>query len=591
MKTNLHIIWAFMLLCLLPACQKQQPALAIEGNTSYTLESARVELPVRLNRSDWEYACEASWIEFKGREGNKASFVVTENTTVTERSAAITFTAGGTSATVSVTQAGKQQDPFIIFTVTGNDAVPTDGATLSAEISSYPETWEAEVTAGADFITLSPAGNTLSITVASNPDDKVREGRIRLYTPSKAAYLSYNDIPVRQQLREITYDLTDLSEGGTSNSYLISHKGPYCFNATIRGNGKTVTGLAAPAALSPAGAKLVWQSARGMISSVSLQEGKIRFTAERINGNAVIAATDAAGNVIWSWHIWYPAEEPTVLRADSGDQVMSMNLGAMKSTPSGVDALGLLYQWGRKDPFPGSPVANKGSVITQNTPVYDMDGKTVKIGSTSMYSLSDNTLAYSIAHPEVCISNNQQYATSRDWLKPAESNDALWGNPDGNAKTGSNYNKTGSKTYYDPCPAGWRVPPLRTFHSFTPTGGYHWVFEEFNVADINGSGAIDLGDWSDGWYIYLDKAAGVYSYFPAATRYDGQYAMLMGSMVGLWGNYWFNTPGEAGDTLVPYGARAVSFSIKDYNGTDLVTMSAMSTGSRADAYSVRCIKE
>ena len=114
---------------------------------------------------------------------------------------------------------------------------------------------------------------------------------------------------------------------------------------------------------------------------------------------------------------------------------------------------------------------------------------------------------------------------------------------------------------------------------------------EFNVVDVNGDGEITLDDWSDGWLIYLDKENGVSSYFPATTRYDGQYAMLMGSMVGLWGNYWYNTPGEGGDTFVPSGARAVSFSIKDYNGTDLVTMSALSTGSRADAYAVRCIKE
>ena len=161
----------------------------------------------------------------------------------------------------------------------------------------------------------------------------------------------------------------------------------------------------------------------------------------------------------------------------------------------------------------------------------------------------------------------------------------------GNTRKNGVYTETGSKTYYDPCPAGWRVPALRTFQGFTPTGGYTWTMNDFNVVDVDNDGEITLGDWSDGWQIYLDKKNNVSSYFPATTRYDGQYAMLMGSMVGLWGNYWYNTPGENTDTLVPYGARAVSFSIKDYNGTELVTMSALSTGSRADAYAVRCIKE
>ena len=35
----------------------------------------------------------------------------------------------------------------------------------------------------------------------------------------------------------------------------------------------------------------------------------------------------------------------------------------------------------------------------------------------------------------------------------------------------------------------------------------------------------------------------------------------------------------------------MSFGIKDYSGGWSVTLSAISSGSRADAYAVRCIKE
>lgn len=596
MKTNLHI-FRFLLLILIAAaaCDKdKKPSISIDGKTAYSLESGSVRLNIKLmtGSADWTCAPGADWISLLSREAAQATLLVAENPGFEAREATVTFRAGEASAQVAVTQAGKARTPFVEVSITGNSDVDASGATLEATVTSWPETWESEITSGSEILTTVREGQTLTITVSPNTEDKPRSGRIRIWAPSKAAGLAYADIAISQKPLEIIYEETDLSETATSNCYLISHKGPYTFNAKVRGNGKTVTGLNAPTPLSPAGAKLVWQSAKGMISTVSYADGAIHFTAERINGNAVIAATDASGNIIWSWHIWYPTVEPAELSASTGDKVMTMNLGAMTSESGTIGSYGLLYQWGRKDPFPGSPVMHGGSIYTQNVPVYDINGNAVKIQASDMYSTKVNTLAYSIAHPETCLSNNYQYATSHDWLTPSESNDALWGNPGGNTRNSSGtYTQTGSKTFYDPCPAGWRVPALRTFQGFTPTGGYSWTMSEFNVVDVNGDGEIDLNDWDDGWQIYLDKANNVFSYFPATTRYDGQYAMLMGSMVGLWGNYWYNTPGEGGDTFVPYGARAVSFSIKDYNGTDLVTMSALSTGSRADAYAVRCIKE
>ena len=106
--------------------------------------------------------------------------------------------------------------------------------------------------------------------------------------------------------------------------------------------------------------------------------------------------------------------------------------------------------------------------------------------------------------------------------------------------------------------------------------------------DYNEDGKYTLADYVGGWWMWLDKKSGVKSYFPAATRYDGGYAMLMGSMVGLWGNYWTNA---ASDEALTGGAAAFAFSLKDYNLEYQITVSPVSNGSRADAYSVRCIKE
>ena len=76
-----------------------------------------------------------------------------------------------------------------------------------------------------------------------------------------------------------------------------------------------------------------------------------------------------------------------------------MNLGAMKSTPyfegrydAAVSTYGLLYQWGRKDPFPASPT-DYGDTQTVGAPLYDIEGKKVAITNSSWTDLNSNTLS------------------------------------------------------------------------------------------------------------------------------------------------------------------------------------------------------
>ena len=102
------------------------------------------------------------------------------------------------------------------------------------------------------------------------------------------------------------------------------------------------------------------------------------------------------------------------------------------------------------------------------------------------------------------------------------------------------------------------------------------------------TGKFTLADWTNGWHLILNKVSGDVSYFPATTRYDGQYALLMGSMVGLWGNYWYNATSEEEGGL----AYALSFNIKEYGSPNYsIMISPLSSGSRADAFAIRCIKE
>ncbi len=94
-------------------------------------------------------------------------------------------------------------------------------------------------------------------------------------------------------------------------------------------------------------------------------------------GNALVAAYDdeaCEGNILWSWHIWVTDIEPESTAIEyytyswdstngidasnsiPGRLVMNCNLGALAYKPAeeGVedfDTYGMLYQWGRKDPF------------------------------------------------------------------------------------------------------------------------------------------------------------------------------------------------------------------------------------------------
>lgn len=378
----------------------------------------------------------------------------------------------------------------------------------------------------------------------------------------------------------------NLSKDGTSNCYLITKKGDYSFDATVRGNGAATEGLDAPEKLSPASAALVWETSKGMITNVAFKDGKITFKAASQSGNALIAACSEDKTIIWSWHIWFPEEAIATSTSKTGYEVMNMNLGAMTSsfgsTPD-VRPYGLLYQWGRKDPFPSSPTLT-GNINTVGSPVYGPEGKEVKISYSPRNSVESNTLAYSIANPTKCFSNNAQYVSCRDWLKASDSNDALWGNPYGWERDSENkYPNKGAKSFYDPCPVGYRVPPADVFRTFAVPGGYSDNLAEFDVDDVDGDGLVTAKDFNYGWSFKMKEGSLL---FPAAARYDGTYAMLYGSKSGLWGAYWGNSSAKS------TAAKGLGFCVLAFRCEPTgVSVSPTAAASRADAYSVRCVKE
>ncbi len=232
---------------------------------------------------------------------------------------------------------------------------------------------------------------------------------------------------------------SDINEDETerANCYMITSGGGYYFDATVKGNGQAgihPTFKDQSATLSPAGAKLVWEEVSGLITGVSYENGKIYFACSGKDGNAVIAATDEAGNVIWSWNIWSTGKIKD-LHLGEWD-FMDRNLGAKS-----VDDHGLYFQWGRKDPFSSIIEFDSGKGEGKFHPVAGgaNDNENVK-----------NTVEYSVAHPDTYIRASSR---NNDWLLEAPQR-YLWGvnfEADGLAA------KSSIKTIYDPCPAGYSV--------------------------------------------------------------------------------------------------------------------------------------
>lgn len=231
-------------------------------------------------------------------------------------------------------------------------------------------------------------------------------------------------------------DGEDISVNGPANCYIVSKSGSYKFPTCI-GNSRKMPVVGGHTA------EVLWSCNSTykfdkdiIITSADLGDGYVYFKTPYVleNGNAVIAVRDADGEILWSWHIWvldgYDPDDKAF--HINGHAVMDRNLGAFGIFGNADKAHGLLYQWGRKDPFPG----------------YLGNATRPELFTARAFDSAQTTAEYSVANPTVFV-----YGDS--WCDEAKSDD-LW---DGAAKSVT-----------DPCPAGWRIPSagaLKTSHSFS----------------------------------------------------------------------------------------------------------------------------
>lgn len=209
------------------------------------------------------------------------------------------------------------------------------------------------------------------------------------------------------------------------------------------------------------------------------------------SGNVVVAVK--LNNVVkWSWHIW--SMDNTVLEFNNtlncydfkaehenqcnGFTFMDRNLGAYTLAKDGrVSDFGLLYQFGRKDPFPGADGSLREQTIYHEGNAFTLAEKHPSLGVACMVELNTaNNLEYSIQHPNQFIkgvysSNGGGSVYSMDWYTNDYTlvNNYLW------------LTDARKKAAYNPCPIGWVTPyggligPWYGLHINNATVGPHGI--------------------------------------------------------------------------------------------------------------------
>ena len=503
---------------------------------------------------------------------NGTSFGTPAATGVASRPSGVTF------ADVAVGKTGATYTYYVPENIAGNS---------SANITYWGDRSLANAPAGSLFFVIIGRNKTDDkwIVITSFIGDPAEPNTFNIYR--NHAYTLTATIRNANTLDERIAVITDLNDelnNKTANCYLITDnvRKHYVFSATVRGNGyesttdANVSGInyaTLPDLSTAMEARVIWQTginASTLVidpTSVRLKGGKVFFTTTgKMNeGNAVIGlfASDAVdAPCLWSWHIWKVngplvpdvdcVKNPSPATASPYFKMMPLNLGAFNNIQGNIGSIGLFYQWGRKDPFPGP--AGFNSVEPSN--IYGSYNNGGAIGTwNGAYSINTSSVnevigteAWAVKYPTAYITQpNSPY----DWMSVR--NDNLWGTPWVATGSVGGYNgNQGTKSIYDPCPVGYRVPP----NDFA-----NEVIADTWTNGLNLGGIVSSGTF---WF-----PAGGWRRYDSAELYE----------VDIYGCYWSSSIGIVGSFLSGY----LTFSN--------VTLNPQGNYFRVTGLSVRCVKE
>ncbi|MDR2148849.1 MAG: hypothetical protein LBE91_20605 [Tannerella sp.] len=388
---------------------------------------------------------------------------------------------------------------------------------------------------------------------------------------------SYNVVLTKENVS--SDDLVNESlVGSPANSYIISEPGTFAISIKTP-TGREITGT---------NATWLWASKASGSNSFDINDliGNIEYDSSKKQilfrvgtesgdfnkGNVILALRDAQNNIVWSWHIWL-TDKPVDIQYEIG-KFMDRNLGALTATgsPSG-DAYGFLYQWGRKDPFVGSD-----GIVSDES--YD------PLSLARSHTIINNTVAWTanVAQWRTTTAAGTVEAATRFPMQfissNATNNQVDWFNGNSN-----DFWKDTGKTDNDPCPYGYKVPSRNNFdvlhvaygqngsnYYYKRISNTHW---EYKFSGIQTTNLWMAAGRRQGRNQSPDAGLGGKLKFAGTSAAQGQLY------------YWTSTT-----TVAPWTA-AGAYRINSQGPVEgkYILNSEEDWGDKADAYSVRCVKE
>ena len=305
-------------------------------------------------------------------------------------------------------------------------------------------------------------------------------------------------------------------------------------------------------------AEVIWEDCKDIVTAPAVTgSGANSYLTFEIkkenlqNGNAVVAVTNTDGKVMWSWHLWFTPKSSlkTIPFTSVGStyNFMTDNLGWKYTKWTGGlkrevvvkieqqaetgekktatitlkqaagnnvrEGYGNLYQWGRKDPLPGTDTFYPNTA--PNIGYKFNDGYATVGDSHAEYTnpanvqrMEKRTIGLGIREPGIMlpkVGGGKLSWTNRQYIN-------LWSADNDKMSESETPIKNGVKTIYDPSPVGFKVPDAYAFK------------------DLSKGGAV----WENGYTLKVDNDKDIY--FQAGGYRDGNDGGIKG--VGGYAMYW-----------------------------------------------------
>lgn len=402
-------------------------------------------------------------------------------------------------------------------------------------------------------------------TVQPNETGEQRSTSIEISDQKKT--MVYNII-----VTQMTDQVTDLSAEGKANCYIVPAAGAYKFSASTRGNSSTVIDVQNPAA------DFLWvdgsSSVNMLLSNIEYnsEDKTISFLSTGVDGNAVVVLYDSETmRIAYSWHLWFVDGGVRDITTKTAGVWMDRNLGALGNTKEDEwKAYGLLWQWGRKDPFIGSNAWEYDDWGTEKkafedltapnyiNPKFAQEHSWKAVSAVGQFETIDASLAYPMRF--VC-------KTAGDAVWTDEMVLYTWRNADG------------SKGVYDPCPAGYHVPDYDEFANPEKEGSLAY--------DMSNGGAVVpyLGQNINNGGYYVGNGAENEMWMPAVPYRTPGVSSGRLSAFGKYGTYWTSQATEYDEES------GSAYKYNSYVSSDILKFSTRNSSSKAGGYSIRCVRD